>query len=424
MSTNRFSENSGEAGKSIGKMVALAVIGILGVIFLFQCVGYNEGGFRTVIESRATGSMSVKFANGFYITLFGKTTEYPDIMTISFTTDETTSTVDVDPIKIRFNDASSADAKGVVKFMLPKNEESMIKLHKDYRSVDNLAITGLKPLVIQSLGTSAQLMSSEMHYQGGASTMSQSFQDQLETGVYILVTEEQNTYDSIEKEKKKLYVTKISKDAKGQPERKKSLLTQYAIGVTDAAISEVEYEERVRELLKQKIDATSQTSIAKQNLMKAQQEALTEEAKGKKVLVETEYKELQNQKTQVIQAETQVKLKEQEVKLQEQEKLKAQKSYEASIYEAKKTKELADGEAYAKKAVMIADGALDKRLAAIVEINKNYAEALGKQPLVPSTFIGGGANGGQVPSSTALVDLLLVKTSKEVAEIASKKGGN
>lgn len=422
MSTSRF-QNSGEAGKSVGKFIALAVVAVVSLILLFQCVGYNTGGFRTVIESRITGGMSVKFANGFYFTFFGKTTEYPDIMTISFTTDETTSTVDVDPIKIRFNDASSADAKGVVKFMLPKNEESMIKLHKDYRSVDNLAITGLKPLVIQSLGTSAQLMSSEMHYQGGASTMSQSFQDQLESGVYILVTEEQNLYDSLEKEKKRIYVTKISKDKDGQIQRKKSMLTQYAIGVTDAAISEVEYEERVRELLKQKIDATSQTSIAKQNLMRAQQEALTEEAKGKKLLVETEYKELQNQKTQVIQAETQVKLKEQEVKLQDQAKLKAQKEYEASIYEAKKTKELADAEAYAKKAVMVADGALDKRLNAIVEINKAYADALSKQPLVPSVFMGGGSN-GQVPNATALVDLLLVKTSKEVQEIATKKGGN
>jgi hypothetical protein len=340
MSTSRFTENSGNAGKSIGKLIALAVIGITGVILLFSCIGYNTGGFRTVIESRVTGDITVKFGNGFYFTLFGKTTEYPDIMTVSFVKDETSSTVDIEPIGIRFNDATSAEATGVVKFMLPKSDSLMVRLHKDYRNVDNLAITGFKPFVMECLKNSAQLMSSEMHYLGGRSTMSQYFQDQLEDGVYILETEEKVVRDSVEKENKRVYLTKIA-TAKGQIERKRSMLTQYGIGITDAVVSDVDYEERVDNLLAQKIDATSKTSISKQELMKAQQEALTEEAKGKKLLVETEYKELQNQKTQVIQAETQVKLAAQQVQLQEQEKLKAQKSYEASIYEAKKTKELA-----------------------------------------------------------------------------------
>jgi hypothetical protein len=426
MSTNRFTENSGEAGKSIGKMVALAVILISGAILLFSCIGYNTGGFRTVIESRVTGSISVKFTNGFYFTLFGKTTEYPDIMTVSFTKDETSSTVDIEPITIRFNDATSATATGVTKFMLPKSDSLMVQLHRDYRNVDNLAITGFKPFVMECLKNSSQLMSSEMHYLGGRSTMSQYFQDQLEDGVYILETEEKVIKDTIEHENKRVYLTKISKNKNGGFERKRSMLTQYGIGISDAVISDVDYEERVDNLLGLKIDATSKTSISKQELMKAQQEALTEEAKGKKLLVETEYKELQNQKTQVIQAETTVKLAEQSVRLAEQEKLKQKAAYEASIYEAKKTKELADGEAYAKKAVMIADGALTQRLGAIVEINKNYADAIGKQPLVPSFYFGGGgANGGNIPSSMALVDMLMVKTAKDLSvDLIPKKVGN
>lgn len=420
MGTSRFSENGGEMNKSLGKLIGVALIAILGVILLVKCIGYNTGGYRTVIESRVGGGIDVKFSNGFYFTLFGKTTEYPDIMTVSFTKDETSSTVDIDPITIRFNDATSAEATGVVKFMLPKSDSLMVQLHKDYRNVDNLAITGFKPFVMECLKNSSQLMSSEMHYLGGRSTMSQYFQDQLEDGVYILQTEEKIVKDTVDRENKRVYLTKISKNKSGNPERKRSMLTQYGIGITDAVIADVDYEERVDVLLGQKIDATSKTSISKQELMKAQQEALTEEAKGKKLLVETEYKELQNQKTQVIQAETQVKLKEQEVKLQEQEKLKEKAAYEASVFAAKKTKELAEAEAYAKKAVMVADGALTQRLNALVEINKAYAEALGKQPLVPSVMMGGGGN---IPNSTALVEMLTAKTAKELA-LDLKKGGN
>ncbi len=424
MGQSRFSENSGEAGNSIGKFIGLGIVAILGIILLVSCIGYNTGGYRTVIESRVSGGIDVKFTNGFYFTLFGKTTEYPDIMTVSFTKDETSSTVDIEPIGIRFNDATSATATGVVKFMLPKSDSLMVKMHKDYRNVDNLAITGFKPFVMECLKNSSQLMSSEMHYLGGRSTMSQYFQDQLEDGVYILQTEEKVVRDSVEKENKRVYLTKISKTKNGSIDRKKTMLTQYGIGITDAVISDVDYEERVDTLLGLKIDATSKTSISKQELMKAQQEALTEEAKGKKLLVETEYKELQNQKTQVIQAETEVKLAEQKVRLAEQDKLKQKAEFEASIFEAKKTKELADGEAYAKKAVMVADGALTQRLAAVVEINKNYAEALGKQPIVPSIMIGGG-NGGAVPSSTTLVDMLMIKTAKDLAvDLNTKEGGN
>lgn len=425
MSASRFTENSGDARSSIGKMIAIAVIAILGAILLFSCIGYNTGGFRTVIESRVTGNMSVKFSNGFFFTLFGKTTEYPDIMTVSFVKDETSSTVDIDPINIRFNDATSADATGVVKFMLPKSDSLMVRLHKDYRNVDNLAITGFKPFVMECLKNSAQLMSSEMHYLGGRSTMSQYFQDQLEDGVYILETEEKVVRDTIEKENKRVYLTKIATDKKGQTERKRSMLTQYGIGITDAVISDVDYEERVDKLLGQKIDATSKTSISKQELMKAQQEALTEEAKGKKLLVETEYKELQNQKTEVIQAETKVKLAQQAVQLQEQEKLKAQKQYEASIFEAKKTKELADGEAYAKRAVMIADGALEKKLNALVEINKAYADALSKQPIVPSIVVGGNGSTG-TNNASDIMQLFMLKTVKDlqVDMNLQRKGGN
>jgi len=136
MKTSKFFEKSSEEGFSLSKLIKVLVVSITTLIFLTQCIGYNTGGYRTVIESRINGGIDVKFTNGFYFTLFGKTTEYPDIMTVSFTKDETSSTVDIDPITIRFNDATSAEATGVVKFMLPKSDSLMVQLHKDYRNVD------------------------------------------------------------------------------------------------------------------------------------------------------------------------------------------------------------------------------------------------------------------------------------------------
>lgn len=398
--------------KNVLKIAGIVFTVLFGIYFLANCIGYNTSGFRSVIESRTgDGKLTVKFNSGFYYTFFGKVTEYPDVMTVSFTKDETGSSIDIHPITIRFNDATSATSEGVVKFMLPKDELKMIQIHKDYRSVDNLGLTGFKPFVMECLKNSSQLMSSEMHYSGGRSTMSQYFQDQLEEGVYILVTEEKLTRDSVEKENKRVYLTKIQQ-VNAKPVRKKSMLEQYHVTVIDAVISDVDYEERVDKLLGLKIDATSKTSISKQELMRAQQEAQTAKAQGEKTLVETEYKELQNQKTQVIQAQTMVELA-------KQDKLKEQTQYEASKFTAAKQKELADAEAYAKKAVMLADGALEKRLNATVEIHKAYAGAMQHQPVVPQTYVGNGAN-GSVPNTTNFIDLMIMKTAKEINEATKK----
>jgi hypothetical protein len=395
------------------KFLKPAVGAILGFILLLSCTGYNTSGYRTVIESRLTGGQSVKFDPGFYFTLFGKTNEYPDVFTVNFTKEDAGSSVDIEPINIRFNDATSGKAEGVVKLNLPKDELSMIKIHKDYRSVTNLGITAFKPFVTECIKNSAQLMSSEMHYQGGRSTMSQYFQDQLESGVYILNTDERIILDSVEKENKRIYETTIEKDSKGNNVRKKSVLSQYKVTIIDAVISDVDYEERVDKMLGQKIDAQTKTSISKQKLMQAQQEGLTAEAEGKKKLVQIEYEEKQNQTKSVIQAQT-------IVETAKQAKLQAQIDYEASILQGKKIKELAEAEAYSKKAIMIADGALEKKLDALVKINAAYADALGKQPVVPYYYMGGG-NGG-VPSSTAMVDLLMAKTAKDLSlDMSSKK---
>lgn len=378
----------------------IAIIIIFSLFILNKLTGYNTSGYRTVIES-LTGNVSVKFTPGFYFQGFGKTTVYPDIVTVNYTKDAAGSTIDIEPITIRFNDATAGEAQGISKFILPKDEKLMIIIHQDYRSVENLGLTGLKPYVTECLKNSSQLMSSEMHYLGGRSTMSQYFQDQLETGVYILKTVDKNIWDSIEKENKRIYITEIQRNANGIPIQKKSITGMYKIGVSDAVISDVDYEDRVDKMLGKKIDAQTQTSISKQKLMQAQQEALTAEAEGKKKLVQIEYEEKQNQTKSVISAQT-------EVELAKQDKLKQQIAYEGAILEGKKIKELAEAHAYEKKSNMIADGALEMRLKYNLEVQKVWSMAYQecKQPLVPTQYISGGT--GTPPNAMEVMSRIML----------------
>ncbi|MBN0147978.1 membrane protease subunit, stomatin/prohibitin, partial [Pseudomonas aeruginosa] len=59
---------------------------------------------------------------------------------------------------------------------------------------------------------------------------------------------------------------------------------------------------------------------------------------------------------------------------------------------AQATKITADAEAYAREAVIKADGALQPKLDALIAINKVWAEAAAQAP-VPSVMMGAGANG-------------------------------
>ena len=150
--------------------------------------------------------------------------------------------------------------------------------------------------------------------------------------------------------------------------------------------------------------------MSKQNLVTAQQEAMTAEAEGRRRLVEIEYEEMQRQTQSVVQAETQVKLAEKDM-------AKQKIAMEAAKLEAQKIKALAEAEAYAKQKVMAADGALEKKLATYKDVQKMWANAFMnyKGDLVPkfqtAPANGQGGNAGldfmQIMGAKAAMDLNL-----------------
>ncbi|MEM6318077.1 MAG: SPFH domain-containing protein [Bacteroidota bacterium] len=387
-----------------------AVILLLALL-LANPFGYNDLGYREVVET-PTGQKYVVFSNGVYWKFPGsKITTYPNVITISHRGTKNGSTVEGGQIPIRFNDATEASAQTVVRFRLPDLEEKMLVLHSEYVNKEYLALKGLAPYTIECLKNSAQLMDSEQHYSGGRAQLSQFFQDQLEDGLYLLDVRERVLRDSVTNEVKRIYESNIRLDANGESVRKKSDLKQFGISIASATIENVDYEAQVDEKLKKKIEASTRESVSKQNLVTAQQEAMTAEAEGRKRLVEIEYEEKQRQTQAVVQAETQVKLA-------EKDKAKQKIAMEAAKLEAQKIKALADAEAYAKQKIMAADGALEKKLATYKDVQNMWANAFMnyKGDLVPKfqTTPANGQGGGnagldfmQIMGAKAAMDLNL-----------------
>lgn len=394
------------------------VLGVVSVLFLvlFTIVNpfsWNDAGNRTVVE-RTTGEQIVQFAPGiFYAGFFAKEKEWPNQISVTYQEEAALlelqdNGIEVGQIMIRFSDATTANVKGITQFILPSDEKEMILIHNTHRTPQSLVVKRLAPYTKECLQSSAQLMSSEKHYGGGRAQMAQDFMDQLKEGVYLLKTEENVVYDSLEQEKKRIYQTQIQIDAKtSAPKRKLSSIKEYGITVADAAITDVDYEDKVDQKLTKIIDAVTKSSISKQELMTAQQQTLTAKAKGEQALVEIEYQQKQEQTRQVVEAET-------KVKVAEQDKLQQKIAYEGAILEAKKIKELADAEAYAKSRIMQADGALEMKLKAQIEVQKAWADAFSKYTgaIVPQfqTGMSPGSNG-----ALNFMDIMTAKTAKDFA---------
>ena len=397
------------------KTILIGVAAIVAFIFFIMVnpFSWNDAGNRTVVE-RTTGEQIVQFAPGiFYAGFFSKQKEWPNQISVTYQEEKLENEIEdngieVGKISIRFSDATTADVKGITQFILPSDEKEMILIHNTHRTPQSLVTKRLAPYTKECLQSSAQLMSSEKHYGGGRAQMAQDFLDQLKEGVYLLKTEEHVLYDSLEHEKKRVYQTEVQYDKKtGTPKRKLSSIKEYGITVADAAITDVDYEDKVDQKLVKIIDAVTKSSISKQELMTAQQQTLTAKAKGEQALVEIEYQQKQDQTKQVVEAET-------KVKVAEQDKLQQKIAYEGSILEAKKIKELADAQAYARSRIMRADGALEMKLKAQVEVQKVWAEAFSKYTgaVVPQIQTGGGTSQN---GALNFMDIMTAKTAKDFA---------
>ena len=123
----------------------------LGIVLLFNPFIHNDDGERTYVLDPYFGTETVFFDPGYHWGgFFNKSTSWPDVMSTVF--DEENA------VPIRFNDATQAQAMANVRWELPKDETSMIDLHKSYRSPNSLQTRTLEPYSRECLSFAAQLM--------------------------------------------------------------------------------------------------------------------------------------------------------------------------------------------------------------------------------------------------------------------------
>lgn len=288
------------------------VLGAVSILFFFLFLIFNpftinDAGERQVIQT-IDGDLKVRFEPGMYYSgFFSTVTTWPNNLSIQVSlpknkVEDVDLWIEANPKDGTFSEGDNALLEHTVKWDLPGNEKMMIDLHQTYNNVNNLMTTTLLSYQKKIASFSTQRLSSEAHYSGGKSQLDEYFQDQLENGQVLLITETKT--DILQDSSVKTYIEVRPKlDKEGKLLRARSDIQKFGIMATYTSMDNVHYDKRIYQKLKAKIDAASDEATAKQQLITAQQEALTEKAKGEKLIASTRAREESAKLEAVIQAE-------------------------------------------------------------------------------------------------------------------------
>jgi len=393
-----------------GRLIT-TILGVVSAIFLLiagpMLVENLDASEIMVIQSPVKGELTVHTDPGWKWQGFGAVTKYPRRLEFKFGAINEKDRDTGPGLAVRFYDGGNATLQGSISWLMPLAPKDVIEIHKEFRSAEAFEHQAIRRSMESAATFSGPTMTSFESAAGRRNELLQILNDQTLHGVYRTVTKQIRAKDlaGIEKD---LTLIEIVKDEKGVPVRaQESYVQKYNVTMLPMTISHFKYEDRVEQQIQAQQAATNAVAVSAANAKRA----ITAESQGKANAATAKWQqEVENAKTVAI-ANAKVLIADAGVK-------------EAEAF--KKGEILrGEGEASRKRLVMEADGQLDKKLEAIVKINSLYAEAIAKaQPgaWAPTVQMGsGGKDGGA--RATDLVELLTVKTARELAVDLGVKGG-
>ena len=407
---------------SLGSLKSLipVVIGVVFAVWLFRTsVFYAEPGYIYHVRT-LTGNEKVVSDVGYQFFPVGRWNAWKKAMTVqavrgegesfSAEADYDSTSASGPPVNIMFLDQVDADAEATVRFSIPTDSESFLKLAREYRSPENLLRTALIPAFKETLQANASLMSAEEYYSGGRTEFNNSFENQMADGIYIVRREEVRTQAlksttgsanaslgenqvNYGDNSKVTFEVRKTLDENGQPLRKRQKFVDFNITVVDARITNMAPNSRFVERMQLKQKASADRAIAREQRVQEEEQRLLAIARGEREVAERQAQAKVEQIQRTTEAETEKQLaltKAQKLREQaEIERETAKINLEKAQIEAEMRKELADAAAYEKRVILEADNALAQKLDAEIAIQQAWAEAYSRRA-VPSTVLSSG----------------------------------
>ncbi len=440
--TNKIKPKAGSLIKFTGFGVVIALSVWVGMNSIF----YAEPGYiyhvRTVL-----GNEEVVTEVGYKFYPFGRYNSWKRAMTVQALTgsrgdairaekDSDNTSASLPPMSIMFLDQVDALAEATVRFSIPSDSESFLKLAHEYRSPENLLRTSLMPSFKETLKANASLMTAEEYYAGGQTGFNSTFEEQMTNGIFLVKREEiqvrsrktrasANAALGTDQEEygdnmKTVFVVNKVLDSDGLPKRKKQRFIEFGITVVSALVTDMNPNRKFVERMQLKQQASADRAIAREQRVQEEEQRLLAIARGEREVAERQAKAKveQIQKTTEAQTEKQLAITKAEKFRAEAaiSKDTAQINFEKAKIEAQTVRTLAEAEAYKKKVILQADNALSQKLDAEIKIQQLWAKAFAERK-VPTTVFGGGGSGAPVGSDgevKAFMQMLTLDAAKRL----------
>jgi len=409
-------------GLRIG-FVSVVAISIVAITFN-QVFFYAEPGYIYHVRT-ITGNERVVDGVGYSMHLFGRVNAWKKAMTVladDTTADgvnaegnESTASASLPPLNIMFLDQVDADAMAAVRFRLPTDSVTFLRMAHEYRTPENLLRVALIPSFQETLQATASLMSAEDYYSGGRTEFINEFENQMQQGVYIVkrkevlresITRQTSEADASnpslqdefgDQQKTVFIVEKLTAEDTGLPVRKEQKFTLYGITVHEARVTNMKPNAKFVGRMEQKQEASAMRAIAREQKVQEEEQRLLAIARGDREVAERQAA----MKVEQIEATTKAETRKKETLIEaERRRQEAEIQEETSKIllskakiDAEAVKVAADAEAYMKAKILSADNALAQKLDAEIEIQRIWAEAFAKRS-VPQNVFGASASGG------------------------------
>jgi len=423
--------------------IGLPVLAVGALAALFNGVYfYNEAGQMTHVRT-LFGEEKVVEDVGYATKWFGRSTAWRRTIGVQSSLQADSSedarsghpSVTLDNLPIVFLGNVDAKAEFSTQFRLPSGD-AFLKIAQEYRTPDNFLQRALLPAVKETLQATASLMSADDYYAGNRSHFGAEFENQLRNGLYLTSRKEirvqRDNYPaqtailqsgteqgSFGDNSATRFVIEKKLDKDGQELRKQQQFRLFGVEVVDARVTHIDPNPQYQQRMVRVQQALAELAVARQNRLKEEEEKELVSARGAKDVEAKRQESLRQQIERTTEAETEKQLTlinaEREKRRAEIDKQTAELLRDKARVNAEATKVTADAEAYAREAAIKADGALQTKLDALVQINRAWAEAAAKAP-VPSVMMGSGSEAGvgRQDEMSKLMSVLATKAAKDL----------
>lgn len=424
------------------------VLGVLGVVFMGAgAVGYNDAGFcqhtRTIF-----GNETSTCETGWYFAGWGTSTAWPHYITVAHTLDATGENAGTvfqgsiaEPYRVRLADNWTGDVTQTTRFGIPQDQAQFLEMARTFRTPERLINTTLKPAVTASLDSVSNMFTMEEYYSGGKRDQFKSeFKDAIEKGRaqvrQVSLNQAggvvpsraapsnsdvaQDTSEVGDTEVRRIIMEKVT-DASGNDIRTPHDFSEIGVTVASAILENLDPDDKYEDQINDRKAAASRRVVAREQRLEQEEQRLLAIQQGETDIAKRQAAAKVEQIEQTTNAETAKKLALIEAERMKEEAEIARQTAAINLERARIDAEAvtvaADAEAYAKEAILTADGALAQKLEAWVSAQRVWADAASKIN-VPATVIAGGGDAGTAGNALGTVDqfmqMMMIKTARDL----------